>query len=154
MNQLISLGLAVVVGILAMASVAITTAQNSFFTLLFFGHVDNFVFRFLTHFLLQISAVVLSVTLFFLVYWILPNRKLPARAVLPSAIVTGLLWELAKFAYVAALPWLDFRAVYGPFATSVGLMLWAFLTGLLMLAGAHYSATRYTLRLARQADLE
>jgi uncharacterized BrkB/YihY/UPF0761 family membrane protein len=33
-------------------------------------------------------------------------------------------------------------------------MMWAFITGLLLLAGAHVSATRYTLRLARQAKLE
>ena len=44
--------------------------------------------------------------------------------------------------------------MYGPFATSVGLMLWAFLTGLLLLAGAHYSATSYTLKLVHQADVE
>ena len=95
-----------------------------------------------------------SVALFFFTYWILPNRRLPWRAVLPSALVTGILWELAKLLYMAALPWLDFRGVYGPFATSVGLMLWAFLTGLLLLAGAHSSATSYTLRLVHQADIE
>ena len=33
-------------------------------------------------------------------------------------------------------------------------MLWAFLTGLLLLAGAHYSATGYTLKLVHQADAE
>ena len=33
-------------------------------------------------------------------------------------------------------------------------MMWAFLSGLLLLAGAHFSARRYTLRLARQAELE
>jgi uncharacterized BrkB/YihY/UPF0761 family membrane protein len=33
-------------------------------------------------------------------------------------------------------------------------MIWAFLSGLLLLAGAHFSATRYTLQLARQAELE
>jgi membrane protein len=33
-------------------------------------------------------------------------------------------------------------------------MLWAFVTGLLLLAGAHYSASRHTLRLAYLADLE
>jgi membrane protein len=33
-------------------------------------------------------------------------------------------------------------------------MIWAFLTGLLLLAGAQYSATRQALRLAHQADLE
>jgi uncharacterized BrkB/YihY/UPF0761 family membrane protein len=56
--------------------------------------------------------------------------------------------------YIAALPWMDLHSVYGPFSVSVSLMLWAFVTGLLLLAGAHYSATRHTLRLAHLADLE
>jgi uncharacterized BrkB/YihY/UPF0761 family membrane protein len=53
---------------------------------------------------------------------------------------------------VLALPRLDFQAVYGPFYVSVGLMIWAFLSGLLLLAGAHFSATRYALSVARQEE--
>ncbi len=151
-NQLVSTGLALIVCVMALASVAATTFQHGLLTLLFLGHVNNVVFRFLAQWLLQVSAALLSILLFFFIYWILPNRRLPVRAVLPSALITGLLWELAKLLYIAALPWLNFRAVYGPFATSVGLMMWAFLTGLLLLAGAHYSATSYTLRLAHEAD--
>ena len=154
MNQLISFGLAVSIGTLAMISVALTTAQHAILQMLFLGHTDNAVYGFLAHFILQISAAVASVLLFFLIYWILPHRKLPIRAVLPTAIVVGLLWEVAKMAYVRILPWLDFRSVYGPFSISVSLMMWAFLTGMLLLAGAHYSANRYTLRLARLADIE
>ena len=151
-NQLVSLCLAVLVGALAMASVALTAAQNALLTAIFFHHVDNIVFRFFSRSLFEVSAVLLSIVLFFLIYWILPNRKLPARAVLPTAIVTGLLWALAKMLYESLLPWLDFRSVYGPFSIAVGLMIWAFLTGLMMLAGAHFSANRQTLRLARQAE--
>ncbi len=92
--------------------------------------------------------------IFFLIYWILPNRKVPARAVLPTAIVIGLLWEGAKILYVWTLPHLDFKAVYGPFEVSVGLMIWAFLSGLLLLAGAHFSATRYALRTAREDEAD
>jgi membrane protein len=154
MNQLVALGLAVSIGTLAMASVAITAAQRSLLQLVFLGHKDNFFFTFVSHWLLQISAAVASILLFFLVYWILPNRKLPVRAVLPTAIVIGLSWELAKMFYVAALPWMDLHSVYGPFSVSVGLMLWAFMTGLLLLAGAHYSASRHALHLAHLADLE
>jgi membrane protein len=51
------------------------------------------------------------------------------------------------------LPLLDFRSVYGPFSVSVSLMMWAFVSGLLMLAGAHYSASRHALRLAREVSL-
>jgi len=64
------------------------------------------------------------------------------------------LWEIAKYLYILALPHLDLHSVYGPFEVSVGLMLWAFLSGLLLLAGAYVSATRQALRETREADVE
>ncbi len=152
MNQVISLGLAMTVGVLALLSIACTAAQTRVLTLIFFGHTSNIVFTLIEHSFVQIAAGVLSITIFFLIYWVLPNRRLPPAAVLPTAVVIGLLWELAKIIYVRVLVWMDLGAVYGPFAVSVGLMMWAFLTGLLLLAGAHYSATRYTLRVAAEAD--
>ncbi len=101
MNQLVSLGLAAGIGTVALLSVAITAAQQSILQFLFFGHINNVAFVFVSHWLLQISAAVASILLFFLIYWILPNRKLPVRAVLPTAIVIGLSWELAKMLYIA-----------------------------------------------------
>jgi membrane protein len=154
MNAVISLGLAFSVGLLALFSIAFTTAQNRLLTWAFLGRTQNFAFSILAHAILQLSAAIFSVGIFFLIYWILPNRKLPVAAVLPTAVVTGLLWELAKRIYVLVLPWLDLEAAYGPFSVSVSLMIWAFLTGLILLAGAQMSASRYTLRLAHQSDLE
>jgi YihY family inner membrane protein len=153
MNQLVSLGLAFGIGILTLLSISFTAAQHSVLSFLFLGNTDNAVFNFLAHWLLQISAAVISVLIFLLIYWVLPNRRLPLAAVLPAAVTTGLLWEVAKLVYIAALPWLDFRSVYGPFSVSVSLMMWAFFSGLLILAGAHYSASRHALRLAEQANV-
>jgi len=157
-NQLVSIGLAFSVGALAMASVALTAAQRSVLTWIFQGHTDNMFYRFLDSFLdgglMRALALCASILTFFLIYWILPNRKIPPRAVLPTAITIGVLWELSKYLYVLVLPRLDLRAVYGPFEVSVGLMLWAFLSGLLLLAGAHFSATRYALSVARKEEIE
>lgn len=153
-NQVVSLALAVGVALLAMTSVAMSAAQQSVMTLLFFGHTDNLLFRIVAHGFLGVCAVAASIGLFFLIYWGLPNRKVPPRSVLPTAVVVGLLWEAGKYVYILALPHLDFRSVYGPFEVSVGLMMWAFLSGLLLLAGAYVSATRQALREARAADAE
>ncbi len=153
-NQVVSISLALLVGVLAMASVALTAGQRSVLAWIFFGHVDNVFYWFLNGGMLKTLGVVASILIFFLIYWILPNRKIPARAVLPTAIVIGLLWVAAKLLYVMVLPKLDFAAVYGPFYVSVGLMIWAFLSGLLLLAGAHFSATRYALSVARQDEQE
>ena len=153
-NQVVSLGLALAVGMLAMIAVASSASQQTILSWIFVGHTDNLVFQTISFFFLRICAALASILLFFLIYWILPYRKIPPRAVIPTAIVVGLLWQLAKVLYIRALPWLDFQSVYGPFYISVGLMMWAFLSGLLLLAGAHFSATRYTLRLACEAEAE
>lgn len=153
-NQLVSLCLALAIGLLAMASVALTAWQRNALGWIFFEHTNNAVFRFLDTVLdgglLRILSLAASILIFFLIYWVLPNRKVPARAVLPTAIVVGVLWEGARLLYIFLLPRLDFYAVYGPFYVSVTLMIWAFLSGLLLLAGAHFSATRHALAVARE----
>jgi YihY family inner membrane protein len=153
-NQIVSLALATGVGVLAMASVALSTAQATVMQYVFFGHTNNIVFTFIGSSFLKICGGLASIGLFFLIYWGLPNRKIPARAVLPTAIIMGILWEIAKYLYILTLPHLDLRSVYGPFEVSVGLMLWAFLSGLLLLAGAYVSATRQGLREAQAADVK
>ena len=151
-NQIVSIGLAVGVASLTMISVALSAAQRSVLTILFFGHTDNIVFSLLAKGFLQVCALGSSIGLFFLIYWGLPNRKVPPRAVLPTAVVMGVLWTLAKYVYILLLPHLDFRSVYGPFELSVSLITWAFISGLLLLAGAYVSATRQALRETRAAE--
>jgi YihY family inner membrane protein len=152
-NQVVSTGLALAVGVLAMCSVFLTAVQQTVFTWIFFGHTDNFFFKVLAHGFLAIVAVSASILLFFLIYWILPNRKIPYRAVVPAAILTGLAWEIGKHIYILVLPHLDYPAAYGPFSVSVGLMTWAFITGLIMLAGARFSASLYADSLSAERDV-
>lgn len=153
-NQVISLGVSFAVAILAMVCVFVATAQTGLLTVIFLWHTQNVVFAFIHRVFLQIAIGILSVGMFLIIYWVLPNRRLPLRAVLPTAIVTGLAWDAGRLVYMMVLPHLDLQSVYGAFDVSVSLMIWAFLTGLLLLAGAQYSATRHALRLAREADLE
>jgi membrane protein len=40
------------------------------------------------------------------------------------------------------LPHLDLKALYGPFYVSVGLLFWAYVSGLILFAGAQYSVSR------------
>ncbi|MCL2660727.1 MAG: YihY/virulence factor BrkB family protein [Acidobacteriaceae bacterium] len=144
-NQIISLGLAFSVGLLAMLPVVLTSKADAALAWLFFGHTQNMFFSFAHFWVMKTCALFASVFLFFLIYWILPYCRVPVRAVLPTAIIVGVLWEVAKLLYMLALPLLDFQSIYGPFYISVGLMMWAFLSGLLLLAGAQFSATRHRL---------
>jgi YihY family inner membrane protein len=141
-NQLISLGLAFACGVLALCSIALTAGPVAFMEFLLRGYGTGLV-RLVGFLMMKIFAIAASIAIFFLVYWVLPNGKVPARAVLPAAIIMGLLSETLKYAYILALPWLNFQEVYGPFALSVSMMFWAFLSGLLLLAGANLSAEEH-----------
>jgi YihY family inner membrane protein len=155
MNQLVSLGIAMGCGVLALLSVGATAgvwapaqlAQSWMSDRLGSSAVALFVLKLVggLNLTLQFVAMkafgmVASVLIFFLIYWLLPNGKVLARAVLPSAIIAGVAWELAKVLFVACLPLLGFQDAYGPFYVSVTLIFWAFFSGLLLLGGAHLSA--------------
>ena len=154
MNQLVSLGVAGLIGLLTMVAVGVATAQSSILGFVFFGHTQNAVYGFIHQIFLQLTVAFLSIGMFFVIYWILPHRRLPLRAVLPTAVICGLLWDVGRLLYILVLPHMDLHSIYGPFEVSVSLMIWAFLTGLLLLSGAQYSATRHALRLAHEADVE
>jgi len=144
-NQLIALGLAFACGILALISIALSAGNAVLLHFLAFGH-DFFLVRALGFFTAKVFATITSMAIFFLIYWLLPNGKVPARAVLPAAVIMGLLSEVLKYSYILLLPRLNFQEVYGPFALSVSMMFWAFLSGLLLLTGAHLSAQKIFLK--------
>jgi len=138
-NQLISLGLTFSCGVLALLSVALTAGNVELLRSSLHSH-GMFAFRLAGFVTMKAFAIAASIAIFFLIYWLLPNGKVAASAVLPTAVILGLLSETLKYAYILALPRLNFQEVYGPFALSVSLMFWAFLSGLLLLTGAQLSA--------------
>ena len=150
MNLVVSLGLALACGCLAMLSIALTAQNLKILGLVIGG--QNFVFAGLGFIVMKASAILATIGIYFLIYWVLPHGKVPARAVLPAAIITGLVSEAAKYIYILLLPWLNFQEVYGPFAVSVTLMFWSFWSGMLLLGGAYLSAAEHSARVeARRA---
>lgn len=80
---------------------------------------------------------------FLLVYRVAPDALHPmaVRNLVPGAIVGGLGWILASgafFFYIANLA--DIGATYGTFATPIVLLLWLWLTGVVVLYGAAVNA--------------
>src|ERR1039457_911123 len=148
MNALVSVGLATACGTLALLSVYLT-AENLKILGLAIGD-QNFVFRGLGFVVMKAFVVVTTIAIYFLIYWLLPNGNVPVRAVLPAAIITGLLTEGVKYLYILVLPWLNFQEVYGPFSVSVTLIFWSFCSGLLLLGGAYLSAAEHADRAEAQ----
>ena len=142
-NQTVALGLALLMVALALISILLNAVEQRMVTDLFFHNTDNFFYKAINEVWLALSTGVAAILFFFSIYWILPNRKVPWRPVLRTSIVTGVVWLLAKIVFVAVLPHLDLKALYGPFYVSVGLLFWAYVSGLILFAGAQFSVARW-----------
>jgi membrane protein/epoxyqueuosine reductase len=141
-NQVVAIGLALLMVALGMSSIAINAAARDLLAAIFFQHTDNFVFGGISFVLLAVTTGVASILFFFSIYWLLPNRRVSPRPVMRTAIVTGLVWLAAKFIFAAVLPHMDLSSLYGPFYISVGLIFWAYVSGLILFAGAQFSVAR------------
>ncbi len=142
LNQLVAFGLALIMVALALVNILVNAAEQGLMGFLFFHHTDNFVFKGISYLWLAVSSGAACILFFFCIYWILPNRKVPWRPVLRTSIWTGIIWLVAKYIFVAVLPHLDLPALYGPFYVSVGLLIWAYVSGLILFAGAQFSVAR------------
>lgn len=150
MNALVSVLLAIACGSLALLSIYLT-AQNLKMLGMAIGN-GSVVYRGVAFVVMKAFAIMTTIAIYFLIYWVLPHGRVPVRAVLPAAITTGLLSEAAKYLYIFLLPWLNFQEVYGSFAVSVTLIFWSFWSGMLLLGGAYLSAAAHTDRVEAQRE--
>ena len=90
---------------------------------------------FITNFL----AWIMKVFVFFLLFLWAPNTKVPWRAALIGAIVSGLGWDIATagFSWYLTSGIATYELVYGSLGAIVALMLWFYIIGLVILYGAH-----------------
>jgi membrane protein len=141
-NQVVAFGLAILMVGLGMVSILLGAGQRQILAFLMFHHVDNWFYDAVSYAWLAVCSGVACILFFFTIYWLLPNSKVPWRPVLRASVVTGLIWLAAKYIFAAALPHMDLKAIYGPFFVSVGLLFWAYISGLILFAGAQFSVAR------------
>jgi YihY family inner membrane protein len=141
-NQVIAFGLAILMVVLGMSSIMLNAVARNLLTTLFFQHTDNFIFQGVCSLLLAVTTGVASILFFFSIYWLLPNRKVSPGPVFRTAFYTGIIWLASKYVFEAVLPHMDLKALYGQFFVSVGLLFWAYISGLILFAGAQFSVAR------------
>jgi uncharacterized BrkB/YihY/UPF0761 family membrane protein len=141
-NQLVSLGLIMVCGALALLSLLLTALGGQYLPRVP-GMAAGFG-AFAQELLFKLAAIPVSMFALFLVYWLLPNRKVEPGRVAPVAIVVGLILESLKYLNRLCAPLIHQKldAEYKLFEYSVTIVLWSFVAALVVLAGAHWTARR------------
>jgi YihY family inner membrane protein len=87
-----------------------------------------------------VASIIVTVVLFTLLYKILPNTHVPLTEALPGAMIAGGLWEGAKFGVSLLLPYFHYDLLYGSLGAVVALITWVYLSSLIMLFGAQFTA--------------
>jgi membrane protein/epoxyqueuosine reductase len=82
------------------------------------------------------AALPLSWALFLLVYRLVPRVGVDLRVAARAAVWAALLWEASKYAFVWNLGRMHLATFYGPLAFAVALVLWAYVSSVVLVFGA------------------
>lgn len=93
--------------------------------------------------LLSAAGFLLTLAVFVVLFKRLPNRAMDWREVLPGALLTALLWQLARGLFYFLLRRFNYHHVYGSIGAMVALMTWAYISSVVMLFGAQVSNSLY-----------
>lgn len=146
-RRLLALPIAIIALILIAISLLVSTTWSLLNRLEFLDGIGWFT---------QIVSLVIILTLntlfFSLIYWSLPSAQLRWREVLPGAILASVLWEAAKALFTAYLSRRPlFNIIYGSVATIAVFLIWAYLSGCIVLfcgeLNAEYTRRRRVTRL-------
>lgn len=99
-----------------------------------------------------ISIAVMSIVLA-LMYKFAPDKHFPFKEVIIGAVIATVLWQVVSFGfsiYVANFG--SYSATYGSLGGLIVLMLWFFLTGLILVIGAEINAILHRRKNAKGAD--
>jgi membrane protein len=91
--------------------------------------------------LLRALSWLFSFGIFLLIYRFVPNCQTYWRSVWPGAVIGATLFEVGKFAFVWYLgAFANYDQVYGPLASVIVLLLWAYISAFILLLGAEISS--------------
>ena len=132
-QRLVSVGLVVSVSVLFSTSFALTTVMRQEIQIR-----GGFLFDALP----IVGAMLIGAAVFGLLYRYLPyDPAIRWRAVWPGALIAAVLWEIAKLGftwYITNLAVLNM--VYGSVGAVIAVMLWGYLTAVIMLFGAELAS--------------
>ncbi|WP_420237304.1 YihY/virulence factor BrkB family protein [Telmatobacter bradus] len=142
MNQVVAFGLAFLMVLLGMLAIVANAVGRQILADMIFDHTEYAAYGVLKFLLLAVTTGIASILFFFSIYWLMPNCKIDPKPVLRTSIWTGIVWLISKYIFELILPHLDLGSLYGPFRVSVGLIFWAYTSGLILFAGAQFSVSR------------
>ncbi|MBC7877584.1 MAG: YihY/virulence factor BrkB family protein, partial [Anaerolineales bacterium] len=95
-----------------------------------------------------ILTIPLDIILFMVLYMLFPHGTSTWREILPGAVGAGVLWELAKKAFLSFVAtYISIsNLIYGSLAAIIAFLLWAYISSLIFIFGAYLSVSYWELK--------
>ena len=101
-----------------------------------------------------VFPIVLGFVLFFLIYRIIPYRKVSPKAALIGAICSSVMWEAAKLLFdIYIKNYAHYQKIYGSFGTLVVMFFWIYYSAFIILIGAEIGSNYEEVKRRLSADL-
>jgi membrane protein len=125
-SRLLAFALTAACGALALVSVGLTLVARGY------GREWPLVAGFVA----KAAALFLTWAVFLIVYRLATAVAIELRVASGAALWAAVLWELSKYAFVWNLHRTNLASLYGPLAFAVSLVLWAYVSSLVLVFGA------------------
>jgi membrane protein len=139
-ERLNSTAFVVLVFVLALASFAVSFGVQALSTALADSGLRGV--RLLFELVSPIVGLAFGFWFFYLVFRFAPRRPVPRRAARQAALVSAVLWEIAKVAFGFLTRGLGIFSAYGALAFAAGLLTWIYVTAAIILVGAEVVKAR------------
>lgn len=89
----------------------------------------------------RIFAFVVSLSVFLIIYKFVPNTKTHWRYIWPGALLAAVFFEAGKSLFVLYLDrFADYGSTYGNLGSVIALLIWIFISALILIVGAEFSS--------------
>ena len=91
-------------------------------------------------FVFRVLPLLTSSMMYTLAYAVIPNKPVAFIHACFGGVSVGLVFELARWLFSLLMQYSDLEVIYGAFAVLPGLLLWVYLSWLIILAGGEWVA--------------
>jgi membrane protein len=82
----------------------------------------------------------LAIVMFSFIYKLVPFTRIRFAQVIPSAVMAAFTWEVAKYGFTSVIQLSNYTLVYGSIASIIVILIWVYLSAVIILFFAEYSA--------------
>ncbi len=125
-SRVLAVVMTLVCGTLVLGSIGLTVGAHLYLRSL----------PFLARSAAKATAFLLTFMMFFVIYRVIPLAPVRIRVAAKAALCGSVVWEAVKYLFVVKLQQMNLPVLYGPLALSVSIVLWAYVSSLVLVFGA------------------